>query len=156
GASTLNFTGGTIRIEKSSEQFRPSPGTYDVGGTVYTNTRVISGPAGDDARPTLELANGAFFAARLYAGNISDGSVLIGINGGKGAIRVDGAGLSGGVTRPSLLQSSAADGGGYIVVGGGGTVINEQFVPGDGILHIAGGAEANSSAIFIGTSGGTG
>jgi T5SS/PEP-CTERM-associated repeat protein len=149
GASTVNWTNGSLEIVGGT--YKPTVGTL----TSNTPTPVsrtgswgISGASGTSNKPTLELSGGA--TASNPATNVQ-GSIIFGINGGKGGVRVSDVGSLLSTTQTVTSQNNS------INVGLGGTMIAGNFVRSEGTVDVANqGMVSGRSHVVIGLDGAKG
>lgn len=146
-SSAFNFTDGSLEIVGGA--YRPATATFTSVTPNETISRTaswaISGAAGTTASPTLELTGGA------TASNPSPslvGAIIIGINGGKGAVKVSDPG--------SLLtcnQTTAQDPN-TLYLGLGGTIIGGNYVRSEATATVSNqGIISGNSNVILGTDG---
>ena len=131
-AMAFNFTSGNLTLNGGI--FKPLLST--IAG--YSNSTLISSPAGTNSVASLTLENGASATALAW---------FIGSGGGSAAVVITGAN--------STLGTNI--GTNELFIGYGGTVSGTAFVPSTGTLTVANGGNASSGGIFeIGGVGGIG
>ena len=143
--SAINWTNGSLTILGGTFKPPQQTLTYAFSGPAqsYIGAFAISGAAGSSSRPTLDLTNGGTVA--LTGASYSNGSIFIGVGGGKGGVNVTG-------TKSILAPASS----GNLYVGFGGTS-NGTFCGGDGQIAVStGGQVGGTQQAYVGGAGGVG
>ena len=152
-ARKFDFTDGNIIVAGGTF----TPLLTSIGVNYYGNPAIFSQPyphslaitstLAPAARPTLTINGGVNAILPGTDGLQREGSIIIGLNGGKGAIAVSGA----------TTSLAATPNTGLILIGAGRDNFGGIYYPGDGVLSVSnGGKVTGTNDIRIGTEGGVG
>ncbi len=134
----LHFTSGILEIRHG--QFSPQQAAFQTGGFALAETVVLNGEIGSPDRPTYLFTEGGSLFAHPTAT-----AAVVGANGGKVAVIVDGEG--------SNFQTYRNGG---IVVGSGTATLEGAALRADGTLTLRNGGSSATGNFYAGAYGGIG